>query len=83
MVRPIVAPTVPKGQERVRICLHAANTIPEVEALVHAMEEWVLQQFRQDDEVERRETQEVLVVDGAQGLSRSHEPSDVIDKAKL
>ncbi|KAI9733645.1 MAG: hypothetical protein M1834_003247 [Cirrosporium novae-zelandiae] len=41
MVRPIVAPTVPKGSERVRICLHAGNTVEEVEGLVRAVREWV------------------------------------------
>lgn len=40
-MRPIVAPTVPKGSERVRICLHAGNTIGEVEGLVRAISTWV------------------------------------------
>jgi 8-amino-7-oxononanoate synthase len=40
-VRPIVAPTVPKGSERVRVCLHAGNTIGEVEGLVRAISIWV------------------------------------------
>ncbi|CAJ0540906.1 Ff.00g077840.m01.CDS01 [Fusarium sp. VM40] len=43
-VRPIVAPTVPKGSERVRICLHAGNTIGEVEGLVRAISIWVKSQ---------------------------------------
>jgi len=43
MVRPIVAPTVPAGLERVRICLHAGNTVDEVEGLCRAIEIWVLQ----------------------------------------
>lgn len=41
MVRPIVAPTVPHGTERVRVCLHAGNTEWEVEKLVAAIGEWV------------------------------------------
>lgn len=40
-VRAIVAPTVPKGKERVRICLHAANTRVEIEKLARAVGEWV------------------------------------------
>lgn len=40
-VRAIVAPTVPKGKERVRICLHAANTRTQVEELARAVGEWV------------------------------------------
>ncbi|KAM0255510.1 hypothetical protein ACHAQJ_005655 [Trichoderma viride] len=40
-VRPIVAPTVPIGQDRVRVCLHAGNTVQEVEGLCKAVEEWV------------------------------------------
>lgn len=40
-VRPIVAPTVPKGSERVRICVHAGNTVAEVQGLVEAIKLWV------------------------------------------
>ncbi|KAF5001234.1 hypothetical protein FGRMN_1177 [Fusarium graminum] len=39
-VRPIVAPTVPKGSERIRICLHAGNSIQEVERLVEVISLW-------------------------------------------
>lgn len=45
MVRPIVAPTVPRGEERVRICLHAANTVSEVDGLIRKVEEWVISQL--------------------------------------
>lgn len=41
MVRPIVAPTVPLGTDRVRICLHAGNTMEECEGLCEAIEAWV------------------------------------------
>ncbi|KAI8076632.1 pyridoxal phosphate-dependent transferase [Gilbertella persicaria] len=34
IVKPICSPTVPKGQERVRICLHGHNTIDQVDSLV-------------------------------------------------
>lgn len=40
MVRAVVPPTVPLGTERVRICLHAGNTVDEVEVLVAALQEW-------------------------------------------
>ena len=33
-VRPIMSPTVPKGKERIRICLHAFNTEEEVKGLL-------------------------------------------------
>ena len=36
-VRPLVSPTVPVGQERIRICLHAFNTEKEIEDLVLAI----------------------------------------------
>ena len=34
VVRAIMAPTVAAGQERVRICVHAGNTVDEIEGLV-------------------------------------------------
>lgn len=36
-VRAIVSPTVPKGKERIRICLHSFNTESEVRNLVKAL----------------------------------------------
>ncbi|KAJ6440662.1 aminotransferase [Purpureocillium lavendulum] len=44
MVRPIVAPTVPAGSDRVRMCLHAGNTVEEVELFCKAVEGWVRRQ---------------------------------------
>ncbi|KAI5840294.1 pyridoxal phosphate-dependent transferase [Morchella snyderi] len=46
VARPIVFPTVPKGTERVRICVHAGNTVADVEALVEAVREWVVERAR-------------------------------------
>lgn len=40
MVRAVVPPTVPQGSDRVRICLHAGNTLLEVEKLVRALGSW-------------------------------------------
>lgn len=40
MVRAVVPPTVPLGTARVRICLHAGNTVLEVEQLVGALRDW-------------------------------------------
>lgn len=34
IVKPICSPTVPIGEERVRICLHGHNTISQVDDLV-------------------------------------------------
>jgi 8-amino-7-oxononanoate synthase len=49
MVRPIVHPTVPRGKERVRICVHAANTVQEVEGLFKRIKEWVEQEEQKTD----------------------------------
>ena len=36
-VRPIIAPTVAKGSERIRICLHSFNTKKQITRLVETM----------------------------------------------
>ncbi|GAB3894589.1 pyridoxal phosphate-dependent aminotransferase family protein [Larkinella knui] len=36
-IRPIVSPTVPVGRERLRICLHAFNSEPEIDLLVQTL----------------------------------------------
>lgn len=46
IVRPIVAPTVPSGTDRVRLCLHAGNTVAEVRLLCEAIDAWVCEQQR-------------------------------------
>lgn len=46
MIRAVVPPTVPWGTERVRVCLHAGNTLEEVERLVRVLEEWCDKQIQ-------------------------------------
>ncbi|KAI0378958.1 PLP-dependent transferase [Hypomontagnella monticulosa] len=58
MVRPIVAPTVPAGSERVRVCLHSANTTEQVDGLCHAIELWVRSQMTAAKSQERTKTTE-------------------------
>ena len=41
VVRAIVAPTVPEGFERVRVCLHSGNTSAQVEGFVQILEKWI------------------------------------------
>lgn len=36
-VRPVLSPTVPKGQERLRVIVHAYNTLQEIEGLARAI----------------------------------------------
>lgn len=38
-IRPILSPTVPKGKERLRICIHAFNTTSEINTLVSCMQQ--------------------------------------------
>jgi 8-amino-7-oxononanoate synthase len=40
-VRPIVAPTVPLGKERIRICLHSFNTEAEIIALIASIKKHI------------------------------------------
>ena len=42
LLYPIRSPTVPKGQERVRIILHSHNSIPQVDDLINLIEEILL-----------------------------------------
>jgi 8-amino-7-oxononanoate synthase len=37
LVKAILSPTVPKGQERIRICLHSYNTRQEIQKLIKAL----------------------------------------------
>ncbi len=37
-VRPILSPTVPKGKERIRVCLHSYNTREEIDLLLDTIE---------------------------------------------
>ncbi|KAJ6480811.1 pyridoxal phosphate-dependent transferase [Mycena vitilis] len=39
--RPITWPTVPKGKDRVRVCLHAGNTRADVDRLIEGIMQWV------------------------------------------
>ncbi|KKZ68627.1 8-amino-7-oxononanoate synthase [[Emmonsia] crescens] len=43
IVRAIMPPTVPKGTERVRVCLHARNTFEEIDRLTVLVREWIEQ----------------------------------------
>lgn len=36
-VKEILSPTVPEGQERLRICLHCYNTEKEISAVMHCI----------------------------------------------
>lgn len=54
MVRAVVAPTVPVGTERIRVCLHAGNTVSEVERLVEALQTWCEQVEQEGDEEQSR-----------------------------
>ncbi|GJJ76492.1 8-amino-7-oxononanoate synthase [Entomortierella parvispora] len=40
-VKPIRFPTVPKGKERVRICLHSHNTLEQVSKLIRIAQDWI------------------------------------------
>lgn len=62
MVRPIVAPTVPPGTDRVRVCLHAGNTLEECEGLCEAIEAWVRGQLQVEGPPPQRQPQQPSAV---------------------
>jgi len=39
-VRPILPPTVPEGEERLRICIHSFNTIVEIDKLISHLKDY-------------------------------------------
>ncbi|KAH7068738.1 pyridoxal phosphate-dependent transferase [Paraphoma chrysanthemicola] len=40
MVRAVVPPTVPPGTQRIRVCIHAGNTMAELDGLINALITW-------------------------------------------
>ncbi|KWU43880.1 PLP-dependent transferase [Rhodotorula sp. JG-1b] len=71
LVRPITYPTVPRGEERVRVCLHAANTIDEVDGLADAVSEWVMRGSGRGGEDEARAVMGVESVAAAAAIPRA------------
>jgi 8-amino-7-oxononanoate synthase len=47
VVRGILPPTVPEGTERIRVCLHAGNTIEQVDALIAVIRTWVVKRAQE------------------------------------
>ncbi|CAK3968880.1 related to aminotransferase [Lecanosticta acicola] len=52
VVRGIVPPTVPAGTERIRVCIHAGNTVEQIDRLVDTIKAWVLQRITELDSVD-------------------------------
>lgn len=48
--KPITWPTVPKGKDRVRICLHAGNSRDDIVKLVDGIVEWARQSTHKESE---------------------------------
>ncbi|KAG7444323.1 PLP-dependent transferase [Guyanagaster necrorhizus] len=46
--RPITWPTVPKGKDRVRVCLHAGNSREDIDRLVNGMIDWAESIYKQN-----------------------------------
>ncbi|KAI0050516.1 PLP-dependent transferase [Auriscalpium vulgare] len=53
--RPITWPTVPKGKDRVRVCLHAGTTREEVELLVRTAIAWARELMAEQEALIRKE----------------------------
>ncbi|CDR87737.1 related to 8-amino-7-oxononanoate synthase [Sporisorium scitamineum] len=47
LARPICYPTVPKGEDRVRVCVHADNTVEDIDRLIECVRQWVDREARQ------------------------------------
>jgi 8-amino-7-oxononanoate synthase len=44
---------VPAGTERVRVCLHAGNTVAQIDKFVECVKQWIIKQGAPDDQAER------------------------------
>lgn len=44
VVRAIVAPTVPEGFERVRVCLHSGNNSRQIGGFIRVLQNWIEQE---------------------------------------
>ncbi|MBW0477378.1 hypothetical protein O181_017093 [Austropuccinia psidii MF-1] len=42
LLRPIGTPTVPTGREQVRVCIHASQSIDQIDYLVEQLERWII-----------------------------------------
>jgi 8-amino-7-oxononanoate synthase len=59
--RPITWPTVPKGKDRVRVCLHAGNTTSDVDRLIEGMLQWAgRERIAETDAAKNRHSTPVL-----------------------
>jgi hypothetical protein len=59
-------PTVEKGKERVRVCLHAGNTVEEVRGLVGDIKSWLERAFLDVDRrwVVEDEAEALIAIEG-------------------
>ncbi|TFY82583.1 hypothetical protein EWM64_g1423 [Hericium alpestre] len=64
--RPITWPTVPKGLDRVRVCLHAGLTKEDVNRFIAAVGEWAREAVEEAEREERRRKRRLMgrAVDG-------------------
>ena len=60
--RPITWPTVPRDKDRVRVCLHAANSKADVEKLALAAIRWAEEVLAQQQVEEEERKRGVVVV---------------------
>ncbi|KAH9979899.1 pyridoxal phosphate-dependent transferase [Lactifluus volemus] len=67
--RPITWPTVPKGTDRVRVCLHAGNTRAELDALVDSAISWAAEAAQEERASQKGER--LGVAEGTRGLGRN------------
>ncbi|KIW98849.1 uncharacterized protein Z519_00512 [Cladophialophora bantiana CBS 173.52] len=69
IVRPVVAPTVPKGTERVRVCLHAGNTVEQIDRFVECVKQWIVSESTRDLHAKRLITPQSHAVSQPVGLN--------------
>ncbi|KAK1218733.1 hypothetical protein PQX77_018571 [Marasmius sp. AFHP31] len=76
LARPITWPTVPKGDDRVRVCLHAGHTREQLQRLIDGIVEWARRRVKEEETLKTTKARAVE-------LSTMNMGMDILLKSRL